>query len=110
MISTDIQFCLLVLDLESRNLNSPFFFCFGIISFNCRLLFFFHISDQKFQLLFWQGFTSSRTLLADSSDATPVSSPFAAAALAIESGKSENEKQVRKRSKVQAVLKGIKQV
>lgn len=54
------------------------------------------------------GFTSSRKLLADSSDATPVSSPFTPA-LALESGKSENEKEVCKRSKVQAILKGIKQ-
>ncbi|KAI5679667.1 hypothetical protein M9H77_00894 [Catharanthus roseus] len=48
-------------------------------------------------------FTSSRTLLADS-DATPVSSP-----LLIDSGKTETEKAVSKPSKVQAVLKGIKQ-
>lgn len=57
-----------------------------------------------FLLLFWQAFTSSRTLLADS-DATPVSSP-----LLIDSGKTETEKAVSKPSKVQAVLKGIKQV
>ncbi|KAL3536008.1 hypothetical protein ACH5RR_004469 [Cinchona calisaya] len=54
------------------------------------------------------GFTSSRKLLADSSNETPISSPLTPA-LALNSGKVEPEKAVSKPSKVQAVLKGIKQ-
>lgn len=55
-----------------------------------------------------QGFTSSRTLLADSSDAAPISSPLTPA-LALNSGTTENVKAVSKPAKVQAILKGIKQ-
>ncbi|XAR69854.1 hypothetical protein NMG60_11001596 [Bertholletia excelsa] len=53
-------------------------------------------------------FTSSRKLLADSSDASPISSSLTPV-LAINSGKTEDQKVVLKPSKVQAVLKGIKQ-
>ena len=60
-------------------------------------------------LLTWQGFTSTRKLLADSSNETPISSPLTPA-LALSGGKAEPEKPVSKPSKVQAVLKGIKQV
>lgn len=57
-----------------------------------------------------QGFTNSRKLLADSSDATPVSSPLTPR-LALTSGKAEGQEVVSsKPSKVQAVLKNIKQV
>ncbi|KAJ4716848.1 50S ribosomal protein L22, chloroplastic-like [Melia azedarach] len=52
--------------------------------------------------------SSSRTLLANSSEETPVSSPLTPV-LAIESGKTDDQKVVSKPSKVQAVLKGIKQ-
>lgn len=54
------------------------------------------------------GFTSSRKLLADSSDAAPISSPLTPV-LALGSGKAEAQKAVSKPSTVQAVLKGIKQ-
>ncbi|XP_027068766.2 39S ribosomal protein L22, mitochondrial-like isoform X1 [Coffea eugenioides] len=54
------------------------------------------------------GFTSTRKLLADSSNETPISSPLTPA-LALSGGKAEPEKPVSKPSKVQAVLKGIKQ-
>ncbi|RVW38445.1 hypothetical protein CK203_029739 [Vitis vinifera] len=54
------------------------------------------------------GISSSRQLLADS-DVTPVASPLTPA-LALNGGKTEDQKVVSKPSKVQAVLKGIKQV
>ncbi|KAK3009851.1 hypothetical protein RJ639_012836 [Escallonia herrerae] len=54
------------------------------------------------------GFTSSRKLLADSSDATPIPSPLTPV-LALGSGQTEAQKAASKPAKVQAVLKGIKQ-
>lgn len=56
------------------------------------------------------GISSSRKVLADSSEEAPISSPLTPL-LALNSGKSEdqNQKIVSKPSKVQAVLKGIKQ-
>ncbi|KAI3447371.1 hypothetical protein Pfo_004036 [Paulownia fortunei] len=53
-------------------------------------------------------FTSSRSLLADSSEATPISSPLMPA-LPSSTGNTETQKAISKPSKVQAVLKGIKQ-
>ncbi|XP_059668638.1 large ribosomal subunit protein uL22c-like [Cornus florida] len=53
-------------------------------------------------------FSSSRKLLADSSDATPIPSPLTPV-LALNSGKAEEQKAISKPSKVQAVLKCIKQ-
>ncbi|KAI4347335.1 hypothetical protein L6164_008153 [Bauhinia variegata] len=57
-----------------------------------------------------QGISSSTKLLANSSEETPVSSPLTPLSL-LGTGKSEDQtqKQVTKPSKVQAVLKGIKQ-
>ncbi|XP_015900442.3 uncharacterized protein LOC107433646 [Ziziphus jujuba] len=62
---------------------------------------------QYFQQL---GVSSSRKLLADASEETPVRSPLTPV-LALNSGKDEDQKQkaLSKPSKVQAVLKGIKQ-
>lgn len=59
---------------------------------------------------YWQQlqFSTSRTLLASSSDETPISSPLTPV-LALGSGKPEEQKVLSKPSKVQAVLKGIKQ-
>ncbi|CAI9097558.1 OLC1v1034020C1 [Oldenlandia corymbosa var. corymbosa] len=54
------------------------------------------------------GFTTSRMLLSESSNETPVSSPLLTP-LALESGKVEPEKAVSKPETVQAILKGIKQ-
>lgn len=55
------------------------------------------------------GISSTRNLLADSSsDVTPVSSPLTSA-LALSSGKTETQAVVSKPSKVQAILKNIKQ-
>lgn len=61
--------------------------------------------------MFAQGVSSSRKLLADASEETPVRSPLTPV-LALNSGKDEDQKQkaLSKPSKVQAVLKGIKQV
>lgn len=57
-----------------------------------------------------QGFTSSRILLANISDETPIPSPLTPQ-LALTSGKDEAKEAVTsKPSKVQAVLKNIKQV
>lgn len=56
-----------------------------------------------------QGISSSRNLLANSSDETPISSPLTPR-LAIDSGKAEDKKVISKPATVQAVLKGIKQV
>lgn len=53
-------------------------------------------------------FSSSRRLLTDASDAAPIPSPLTPV-LAIESGKTEDQTKVSKPSKVQAVLKDIKQ-
>ncbi|CAL5356954.1 unnamed protein product [Camellia sinensis] len=58
--------------------------------------------------LFTTEFSSSRRLLADASDAAPIPSPLTPV-LAIESGKTEDQTKVSKPSKVQAVLKDIKQ-
>ncbi|XVE75844.1 hypothetical protein DITRI_Ditri12bG0124000 [Diplodiscus trichospermus] len=60
---------------------------------------------QYFQQL---GISTSRKLLAGSSEETPISSPLTPA-LAMNSGKTEEKKVVPNRSKVQAVLKKIKQ-
>ncbi|KAH7512269.1 hypothetical protein FEM48_Zijuj12G0072600 [Ziziphus jujuba var. spinosa] len=62
---------------------------------------------QYFQQL---GVSTSRKLLADASEETPVRSPLTPV-LALNSGKDEDQKQkaLSKPSKVQAVLKGIKQ-
>ncbi|KAK9277131.1 hypothetical protein L1049_006670 [Liquidambar formosana] len=57
---------------------------------------------------FLQGISSSRKLLVDSSDIEPIPSPLTPL-LASSSGKTENQKAVSKPTKVQAVLKGIKQ-
>lgn len=54
------------------------------------------------------GFTSSRRLLVESSDATPVSSPLIPV-LPSSTGNTETQKVISKPSKVQAVLKKIKQ-
>lgn len=58
-----------------------------------------------------QGISTSRTLLADSSEEAPVRSPLTPV-LALNSGKTEDQQQkaVSKPAKVQAVLKNIKQV
>lgn len=54
------------------------------------------------------GFSSTRKLLADSSDATPIPSPLTPV-LAISSGQTEAQKAASKPAKVQAILKNIKQ-
>ncbi|KAM3280685.1 hypothetical protein P3S67_027705 [Capsicum chacoense] len=64
------------------------------------------ISPPLYQYLQHLGLSSSRTLLAD--DATPISSPLTPL-LASSTGSTEAEKAISKPSKVQAVLKGIKQ-
>ncbi|KAK2979278.1 hypothetical protein RJ640_029213, partial [Escallonia rubra] len=64
--------------------------------------------QRHLQSMLRQGFTSSRKLLADSSDATPIPSPLTPV-LALGSGQSEAQKAASKPAKVQAVLKGIKQ-
>lgn len=61
-----------------------------------------------YQYLQQLGISSSRNLLAKSSDETPISSPLTPR-LAIDSGKAEDKKVVSKPATVQAVLKGIKQ-
>lgn len=67
------------------------------------------ISRPLYQYLQHLGLSSSRTLLADSSaDATPISSPLTPL-LTSSTGSAEAEKAISKPSKVQAVLKGIKQ-
>ena len=62
-------------------------------------------------LLMLQGISSSRNLLAGSSEEAAIPSPLTPV-LAINSGKGEdqNQKAAAQPSKVQAVLKGIKQV
>ncbi|PHT54576.1 hypothetical protein CQW23_09038, partial [Capsicum baccatum] len=64
------------------------------------------ISSPLYQYLQHLGLSSSRTLLAD--DATPISSPLTPL-LTSSTGSTEAEKAISKPSKVQAVLKGIKQ-
>ncbi|KAA8518440.1 hypothetical protein F0562_015914 [Nyssa sinensis] len=66
------------------------------------------ISRPLYHYLQQLGFSSSRKLLADSTDATPIPSPLTPV-LTLNSGTTENQKAVAKPSKVQAVLKGIKQ-
>ncbi|KAG8374007.1 hypothetical protein BUALT_Bualt11G0086100 [Buddleja alternifolia] len=61
-----------------------------------------HLYLQKLE------FTSSRSLLADSSEATPISSPLIPA-LPSSTGSTETQKAIAKPSNVQAILKGIKQ-
>lgn len=61
-----------------------------------------------YQYLQQSGISSSRKLLADSSDAAPISSPLTPT-LQLSTGTVESQKVVSKPSKVQAVLKGIKQ-
>ncbi|KAK4765539.1 hypothetical protein SAY86_026629 [Trapa natans] len=63
-------------------------------------------SSCQYQHFNW--ISTSRKLLADSSESTPVSSPLTPA-LITSSGTTEGQKAVSKLSKVQAVLKGIKQ-
>ncbi|XP_031126214.1 uncharacterized protein LOC116028594 [Ipomoea triloba] len=65
-------------------------------------------SRPLFQYLQQSGFTSSRALLAESSDATPVSSPLTPL-ITSGDGKTEAGGTISKPSTVQAVLKGIKQ-
>lgn len=59
--------------------------------------------------LLLQGFTGTRSLLTDASDATPISSPLMPA-LPSSTGNTETQKAICKTSRVQAALKGIKQV
>nr|XP_009757959.1 PREDICTED: uncharacterized protein LOC104210702 [Nicotiana sylvestris] len=55
-----------------------------------------------------EGLSSTRTLLADASDATPISSPLTPL-LTSNTGNKEAEKATSKPSTFQAILKGIKQ-
>lgn len=64
------------------------------------------ISRPLYQYLQHLGLSSSRTLLSD--DATPISSPLTPM-LPSSTGSTEAEKAISKPSKVQAILKGIKQ-
>lgn len=66
------------------------------------------ISRPLHQYLQKLGFTSTRSLLTDTSDAIPISSPLIPA-LPASTGNTETQKTIRKASRVQAVLKGIKQ-
>ncbi|EOY08529.1 hypothetical protein QUC31_010818 [Theobroma cacao] len=66
------------------------------------------ISTPFYQYFQQLGISTSRKLLAGSSEETPISSPLTPV-LAINSGKTEEKKVVPNRSKVQAVLKNIKQ-
>ncbi|XP_021289877.1 uncharacterized protein LOC110420826 [Herrania umbratica] len=66
------------------------------------------ISTPLYQYFQQLGISTSRKLLAGSSEETPISSPLTPV-LAINSGKTEEKKVVPNRSKVQAVLKNIKQ-
>ncbi|KAF8398001.1 hypothetical protein HHK36_016927 [Tetracentron sinense] len=68
-----------------------------------------NLSRPFHQYLQQLGISSSRKLLAESSsDITPIPSPLTPV-LALDTGKTENQAVVSKPSKVQAVLKGIKQ-
>ncbi|XP_031279854.1 uncharacterized protein LOC116138284 [Pistacia vera] len=67
-----------------------------------------NFSRPLYQYLQQLDISSSRQLLAESSNETPISSPLTPV-LAIDSGKTDEQKVVVKPSKVQAVLKGIKQ-
>ncbi|XP_021657059.2 uncharacterized protein LOC110647500 isoform X1 [Hevea brasiliensis] len=62
-----------------------------------------------YQYLQQSGISSSRKLLADSFEETPIRSPLTPALTPLSSGKTKEQKAVSKPSKVQAVLKGIKQ-
>ncbi|KHG03560.1 50S ribosomal L22 [Gossypium arboreum] len=66
------------------------------------------ISSPLYQYFQQLGISTSRKLLAGSSEETPISSPLTPV-LAIDSGKTEEKKVVANRTKVQAVLKKIKQ-
>lgn len=66
------------------------------------------ISRPLHQYIQKLGFTSTRSLLTDTSDAIPISSPLIPA-LPASTGNTETQKTIRKASRVQAVLKGIKQ-
>ncbi|KAH1090393.1 hypothetical protein J1N35_017650 [Gossypium stocksii] len=66
------------------------------------------ISSPLYQYFQQLGISTSRKLLAGSSEETPISSPLTPD-LAIDSGKTEEKKVVANRTKVQAVLKKIKQ-
>lgn len=66
------------------------------------------ISRPLYQYLQHLGLSSTRTLLADASDATPISSPLTPL-LTSNTGNKEAEKATSKPSTVQAILKGIKQ-
>ncbi|CAN1286407.1 50S ribosomal protein L22 [Linum perenne] len=62
-----------------------------------------------YQYLQHAGIACSRTMLAFSSEEKPIPSPLTPM-LALDSGKSEEQKEASKPAKVQAILKGIKQV
>ncbi|KAL3825666.1 hypothetical protein ACJIZ3_021695 [Penstemon smallii] len=66
------------------------------------------ISRPLYQYIQKLNITSTRRLLSESSDATPVSSPLIPA-LPASTGNTEAQKAISKPSKVQAILKGIKQ-
>ncbi|EEF38295.1 50S ribosomal protein L22 [Ricinus communis] len=68
-----------------------------------------NISRSFYQYLQQSGISSSRKLLADSSEQTPIRSPLTPALTPLSSGKTEEKKAICKQSKVQAVLKNIKQ-
>lgn len=66
------------------------------------------VTRPSYLYLQQSGISSSRTLLADTSEEKPIPSPLTPA-LALTSGKPEEQKALSKPSKVQAVLKGVKQ-
>ncbi|KAG8648745.1 hypothetical protein MANES_08G035900v8 [Manihot esculenta] len=63
-----------------------------------------------YQYVQQSGISSSRKLLADSFEETPIRSPLTPALTPLSGGTTKEQKAVSKTSKVQAVLKGIKQV
>lgn len=67
-----------------------------------------HIARPSYQFFQLLGISSSRKLLAGTSEETAVPSPLTPV-LALNSGKTEEQKTVSKPPRVQAVLKGIKQ-
>ncbi|KAJ4841097.1 hypothetical protein Tsubulata_027382 [Turnera subulata] len=67
-----------------------------------------NVTRPFYQYLQQSGISSSRKLLADASEESPVPSPLTLAPLS-SSGKPEEQKALSKPAKVQAVLKGIKQ-
>ncbi|KDP36085.1 hypothetical protein JCGZ_08729 [Jatropha curcas] len=68
-----------------------------------------NISRPFYQYLQQSGISSSRKLLAGSSEETPVHSPLTPALTPLSSGTTKEQRAVTKPSTVQAVLKGIKQ-